>query len=379
MTKEFFVSEQVIQKIQKFDSIIFDCDGVLVDIRNSYDEAINKTISAIMKELFDDDVGYVVTSKIHFDLKAVGGFNDEVAVVYAVVMTLIASKKSNIPFEKLILDVISNANESGINSIDTYFKTQNIELTEVKSKLDYENSRKESYIHKIFNQLFYGPTLYEEIFNEKSKFSQEPLIDLDEIMLDENLMSKLKIRFGEKITTVTGRGKFAFSYSMKNFLNDFDTQNSVFLEDRPLELAKPNPKSLIESISAIDSKCSLYIGDSMEDLLMVEKCKDEGEIVVVYGASGKGQSLIQMSGITKDMVSGVVDKSKMKQGKYTPGSHIQIYPTEYIYETNANVILLCAWNIVNEIVSQEKRFIEEGGKFIIPFPEPHFYKKIIGK
>jgi len=286
MTKEFFVSEQVIQKIQKFDSIIFDCDGVLVDIRNSYDEAINKTISVIMKELFDDDVGYVVTSKIHFDLKAVGGFNDEVAVVYAVVMTLIASKKSNIPFEKLILDVISNANESGINSIDTYFKTQNIELTEVKSKLDYENSRKESYIHKIFNQLFYGPTLYEEIFNEKSKFSQEPLIDLDEIMLDENLMSKLKIRFGEKITTVTGRGKFAFSYSMKNFLNDFDTQNSVFLEDRPLELAKPNPKSLIESISAIDSKCSLYIGDSMEDLLMVEKCKESGHDVSFCGIFG---------------------------------------------------------------------------------------------
>ena len=286
MTKEFFVSEQVIQKIQKFDSIIFDCDGVLVDIRNSYDEAINKTISAIMKELFDDDIGYVVTSKIHFDLKAVGGFNDEVAVVYAVVMTLIASKKSNIPFEKLILDVISNANESGINSIDTYFKTQNIELTEVKSKLDYENSRKESYIHKIFNQLFYGPTLYEEIFNEKSKFSQEPLIDLDEIMLDENLMSKLKIRFDKKITTVTGRGKFAFSYSMKNFLNNFDIQSSVFLEDRPLEMAKPNPKSLIESISAIDSKCSLYIGDSMEDLLMVEKCKESGHDVSFCGIFG---------------------------------------------------------------------------------------------
>ena len=59
MNKEFFVSEQITQKIGKFDSIIFDCDGVLVDIRNSYDEAINKTISAIMKELFDDDVGNV--------------------------------------------------------------------------------------------------------------------------------------------------------------------------------------------------------------------------------------------------------------------------------------------------------------------------------
>jgi len=288
MTKEIFISDGISQKIQKFDSIIFDCDGVLVDIRNSYDHAINKTISAIMKELFNDEIGDVVTSKIHFGLKSVGGFNDEVAVVYAMVMTLAASKKSKIEFEKLIIDVINNANESGINSIDDYFKDQNIDLTEIKSKLDYENSRKISYIHKIFNQLFYGPKLYEEISNQKSQFNDEPLIDLDDIILDNNLMSKLKNRFGAKISTVTGRGKFAFSYSMKNFLNNFDMENSVFLEDRSLNLAKPNPESLIESISKINSKCSLYIGDSMEDLLMVKKCQEKGYDVSfcgIYGSS----------------------------------------------------------------------------------------------
>jgi len=288
MTKEIFVSDEIYQKIQKFDSIIFDCDGVLVDIRKSYDNAINKTISAIMKELFDYEVDDVMTSKIHFGLKATGGFNDEVAVVYAVVMTLVASKKSKIEFKKLIIDVINNANESGIISIDDYFINQNIDLREIKSKLDYENSRKVSYIHKIFNQLFYGPSLYEEIFNEKSQFSQSPLIDLDHIILDENLMSKLKTRFGKNISTVTGRGIFAFSYSMKNFLNNFDMKNSVFLEDRSLEMAKPNPQSLIESISGINSKCSLYIGDSMEDLLMVEKCMDSGYDVSfcgIYGSS----------------------------------------------------------------------------------------------
>jgi len=288
MTKEVFISDDISQKIQKFDSIIFDCDGVLVDIRKSYDNAINKTISAIMKELFDDDIGDVVTSKIHFDLKAVGGFNDEVAVVYAIVMTLVASKESKIKFEELIIDVIDNANESGISSIDNYFLNKNINLIKIKSKLDYENSRKKSYIHQVFNQLFYGKSLYEEIFNEKSQFSQTPLIDLDNIILDDNLMPKLKNRFGKKISTVTGRGKFAFSYSMKNFLNDFDMKNSVFLEDRPLEMAKPNPQSLIESISGINSKCSLYIGDSMEDLLMVEKCKESGYDVSfcgIYGSS----------------------------------------------------------------------------------------------
>jgi len=288
MSKEIFISENVSQKIPKFDSIIFDCDGVLVDIRNSYDHAINKTISAIMKELFNDEVDDIVTSKIHFGLKSVGGFNDEVAVVYAIVMTLAASKKSKIEFEKLIIDVINNANESGINSIDEYFKVQNMDLSEIKLKLDYENSRKISYIHRIFNQLFYGPTLYEEIFNDKSQFNNEPLIDLDDIILDDNLMSKLKTRFGSKIATVTGRGKFAFSYSMKNFLEKFNIESSVFLEDRPLNLAKPNPESLIESISKINSKCSLYIGDSMEDLLMVQKCQEQGYDVSfcgIYGSS----------------------------------------------------------------------------------------------
>ena len=288
MTKEIFISDDIIQKIQKFDSIIFDCDGVLVDIRNSYDYAINKTISAIMNELFDDKISDVVNSKILYGLKASGGFNDEVAVVYAIVMTLVASKKSNLKFKKLIIDIINNANESGINSIDNYFINQNIDLKEIKLKLDYENSRKISYIHRIFNQLFYGPKLYEEIFKEKSQFSEKPLIDLDNIVLDDNLMSKLKTRFGNKISTVTGRGNFAFSYSMKNYLDNFDMKNSVFLEDRSLELAKPNPESLIESISGIDSKCSLYIGDSMEDLMMVEKCKEHGYDVSfcgIYGSS----------------------------------------------------------------------------------------------
>ena len=288
MTNEIFTSNEIVQKISKLDSIIFDCDGVLVDIRKSYDSAINKTISAIMKDLFGDEIGNILTSKIHFGLKAAGGFNDEVAIVYAVVMTLVASKKSKTNFEKLIVDVINNANESGINSIDYYFSNQNIDLSEIKSKLDYENSRKISYIHRIFNQLFYGPLLYKEIFDETSQFSQDPLIDLDDVVLDENLMYKLKNRFGTKISTVTGRGNFAFSYSLKNFLNDFDMKHSVFLEDRPLDLAKPNPKSLIESISGIDSKCSLYIGDSMEDLMMVEKCKELGYDVSfcgIYGSS----------------------------------------------------------------------------------------------
>ena len=294
---ENFVSDKIVQKISKFDSIIFDCDGVLVDIRKSYDYAINKTISAIMNDIFNDDVNDIINSKILYSLKASGGFNDEVSVVYTAILTLVASKKTNIPFEKLIIDVIENSDESGIISIDNFFINSKIDLKEIKNKLDYTNSRKESYIHKMFNQLFYGPELYEEIFNEKSSFSEKPLIDKDDIVLDENLMSKLKNRFGKKISTVTGRGIFAFSYSMKDFLENFDIEHSVFLEDRSLDLAKPNPDSLIESISGINSKCVLYVGDSMEDLKMVEKCKDKGLDVSfcgIYGSSDEPELKYQL-------------------------------------------------------------------------------------
>ena len=198
MTKNF-ISDEITQNIQKFDSIIFDCDGVLVDIRNSYDNAINKTISAIMKDIYDEDISDIITSKILYGLKSTGGFNDEVAVVYAGVVTLVASKKSNTSFDDLIKLVIENSNESGINSINEYFIKQNIDLNEIKNKLDYTNTRKQSYIHRIFNQLFYGPFLYEKIFNERSSFTEKPLIDLDNVVLDENLMLKLKARFGNKI------------------------------------------------------------------------------------------------------------------------------------------------------------------------------------
>tara|TARA_Y100000590_G_scaffold150889_1_gene173291 strand:- start:4944 stop:5903 length:960 start_codon:yes stop_codon:yes gene_type:complete len=295
--KENFISDEIIQKISKFDSIIFDCDGVLVDIRKSYDFAINKTISAIMKDLFDENINDIINSKTLYSLKASGGFNDEVAVVYTAIMTLVASKKINIPFEKLIIDVIENSDESGINSIDSFFIKSNIDLIEIKNKLDYTNSRKESYIHRMFNQLFYGEQLYEKIFGEKSLFSEKPLIDKDEIVLDENLMSKLKNRFGEKISTVTGRGIFAFSYSLKDFLENFDIEHSVFLEDRSFDLAKPNPDSLIESISGINSKCVLYVGDSMEDLKMVEKCKEKGLDVSfcgIYGSSDEPESKFEL-------------------------------------------------------------------------------------
>ena len=104
----------------------------------------------------------------------------------------------------------------------------------------------------------------------------------------------------------------------------------------------------------------------------IERLIAEDKKVIVYGASGKGQSLLQFCDINNKLIECVIDKSQMKQGKYTPGTHIPIYPPSHIPKSGADVILLCAWNFADEIMEQEADFMLKGGKFLHPVPNPHF-------
>ncbi len=100
--------------------------------------------------------------------------------------------------------------------------------------------------------------------------------------------------------------------------------------------------------------------------------KEEGKKIAVYGASGKGQCLLQFCQIDNSVIDYVVDKSELKHGKITPGTHIPIFPTEHIHEDLPDVILLCAWNFADEIIEQQALYLEKGGKFLHPLPEPHY-------
>lgn len=103
--------------------------------------------------------------------------------------------------------------------------------------------------------------------------------------------------------------------------------------------------------------------------LMVE-IKSRGSRIAAYGAAAKGCTLINMVGIGPDLIEYVVDRNIHKHGKYMPGMHIPIYPTERLMSDKPDYVLLLAWNFADEIMSQQKAYIEQGGRFIIPIPEP---------
>ena len=106
----------------------------------------------------------------------------------------------------------------------------------------------------------------------------------------------------------------------------------------------------------------------------LKKLKDKKQNISAYGASGKGQALLQICNIGKNYLDNIYDKSKIKQGKYTPGTHIKIIDPKYINANKTNYLLLLSWNIAKEIAKQEKKFLKNNGKIIVPFPIPKIFK-----
>jgi SAM-dependent methyltransferase len=102
---------------------------------------------------------------------------------------------------------------------------------------------------------------------------------------------------------------------------------------------------------------------------LLKKLKKNGKVIVGYGASAKGATLLQYSGVDHKLLDYIVDSAKIKQGKYTPGTKIPIYDRDKLKQSRPDYILILAWNYSESIMAQESWLKDGGVKFIIPIPE----------
>lgn len=101
----------------------------------------------------------------------------------------------------------------------------------------------------------------------------------------------------------------------------------------------------------------------------LKKIKQNGNKIAAYGASAKGTTLLNYFGINNNYLEFVVDRSSVKQGLFTPGTNLKIKnPSAFISEKITHALLL-VWNFADEIMEQQKEFIDKKGKFIFPLPE----------
>lgn len=98
--------------------------------------------------------------------------------------------------------------------------------------------------------------------------------------------------------------------------------------------------------------------------------KTEGKTIAGYGAPAKGNTLLNYFGIGRDLLDYIVDDSPIKQGLYTPGTHIPVVSSKQLKINPPDYILVLAWNFAESIMERLSDFRKSGGGFIIPVPNP---------
>jgi hypothetical protein len=108
-----------------------------------------------------------------------------------------------------------------------------------------------------------------------------------------------------------------------------------------------------------------------QDLLdLLYRLRLEGHRIAAYGAAAKGATLLNATRVPRGLLSYVVDRNVYKQGRYMPGTHLEIRDPEVLLHDPPAYLLVLAWNFLPEIRRQLADYEAAGGRFIVPVPEP---------
>jgi hypothetical protein len=186
----------------------------------------------------------------------------------------------------------------------------------------------------------------------------------------QNLLSQKKLKIVDtKLNDVNG-GSFRVyirkeSADIKKFktapyrdVADFRIK-SLLEYEKTLQLN--NPETYIRFYKEISELKAKTV-----DFIINEKKK--GKKIWGYGASTKGNTLLQWFGLNNTHIDGIADRSPYKHGFKTIGTNIPIYSEEDMRKYNPDYLLILPWHFVHEFKERESEYLKNGGKFIIPCP-----------
>lgn len=112
-----------------------------------------------------------------------------------------------------------------------------------------------------------------------------------------------------------------------------------------------------------------------ETVNLIKREKKKGKKIWGYGASTKGNTLLQWFGLDHTLIDGIAERSPAKFGLKTAGTNIPIYSEEEMRRAKPDYLLVLPWHFISEFKKRETDFLKRGGKLIVPCPQ----FEVIGK
>jgi C-methyltransferase-like protein/methyltransferase family protein/putative zinc binding protein len=210
-------------------------------------------------------------------------------------------------------------------------------------------------------ELSYMPTMlaknsFDTIVHEHLEYYSLAVLEwlLDEVGLEAVAAELNDINGGSIRLFVGHRGKRTIEPE------DFSVLQELRVGEFELALDSPHPYDRF-------ARESERVRDELRGLL--ERLRDEGKKVHIYGASTKGNTILQYIDASTDLIEAAADRNPDKWGSETIGTGIPIISEEESRAAQPDYYLALPWHFLDEFLEREQAYLDSGGRFIIPLPE----------
>jgi len=166
--------------------------------------------------------------------------------------------------------------------------------------------------------------------------------------------------------------------SLRAYIRNRNADQNRFADATYRELARERVQALLDQemklgLDEIDvyKEFAIWVNRIKEDVVgFIKSQVGNGKKVYVYGASTKGNTLLQYFELDHTLITAAAERNADKWGKVTVGTHIPIVSEEEARAAKPDYFLVLPWHFLEEFRQREKAYLLSGGKFIVPMP--HF-------
>jgi hypothetical protein len=195
-------------------------------------------------------------------------------------------------------------------------------------------------------------TVFDFIYHEHlSSFSVKPIRMLFDAV-------GLELVAVERVATKGGSLRYFIQRTGGPLAKDGSVDEFLALEERKGLYRKETYEAFAVKIDGL----------KQQTLDLLERAKREGKSIAGFGASITCTTLIYHFGVGQ-YLEYLVDDNPAKQGRYSPGLHLPVYPSSALYERKPDYVLVLAWRFADAFMKKNQAYVAQGGQFVVPVPE----------